>query len=159
MSTAWKTLSVAAALFAGVSMAQAATPGCMEGDASHRSDSHLKRMSKDLGLDDQQKQQIKDIQKSNHDQLKPLIDRLKAERKAMRTLVHAETVDEAVIRSQSARVAAIQADLEVNRAQVAQKIRAILTPEQIQKFKALQEKRELRMAERRAKGPGRMERN
>lgn len=157
MKTAWKTLSVAAALFAGVGMAQAATPGCMEGDAHNHSGRHLKKMARDLGLDAQQKVQVKDILKSNHDQAKPLMDKLVSERRTMRSLIQAETVDEAAIRAQSARVAGVEADLAVNRAQIAQKIRGVLTPDQVQKARTLQEKRDQRMDEHRAGGP-RMER-
>lgn len=156
MKTAWKTLSVAAALFAGVGMAQAAAPGCMEGDdAPKHSGSHVKRMAKELGLDAQQKVQVKELLKNNHDQAKPLMDKLQAERRSMRSLIHGDTIDEAAIRAQSARVAAVQADLDVNRAQLAQKMRTILTPEQVQKLKAIQEKRDHHMDERRTKGHAR----
>jgi protein CpxP len=158
MRTAWKTLSVAAALFSSVGMAQAATPGHMDGDGPPHSGNHLKKMAKDLGLDAQQKGQVKDILKTNHDQAKPLMDKLVAERRAVRALIQADTLDEAAIRAQSAHVAAVEADLAVNRALVAQKIRAVLTPDQIQKFKALQDQRDHRMDDRRAKGPARMER-
>jgi len=158
MKTAWKTLSVAAALFSSVGIAQAAPPGHMDGDGPPHSGTHLKKMTRDLGLDAHQKVQIKDILKNNHDQAKPLMDKLVAELRALRTLIQAETLDEAAIRAQSSRVAAVEADLAVNRAQVAQKIRAVLTPEQIQKYKIIQEKRDHRMGERRAKGPARMER-
>jgi protein CpxP len=158
MKTAWKTLSVAAALFAGVGMAQAAPPGGgMDGDGPRHVGNHLKQMAKELGLDAQQKAQVKDILKTNHDVAKPLMDKMMTEKRAMRTLVQAETVDEAAIRTQSAKIAAVEADLAVNRAQLAQKLRAVLTPDQIQKFKAIQEKRDHRMDERRAKGPARME--
>jgi protein CpxP len=115
-------------------------------------------MAKDLGLDAQQKGQVKDILNNNHVQAKPLMDKLVLERRTLRTLIQSETIDEAAIRAQSAHVASAEADLAVNRAQVAQKLRAILTPDQVQKFKSLQEKRDHRMDEHRAKGPARMER-
>jgi protein CpxP len=129
----------------------------MDGDGPKHSGSHMKRMAKDLGLDAQQKTQVKDILKSSHEQARPLMDKLVTERRAMRSLIHAESVDEAAIRAQSARVAAIEADLAVNRAQVAQKIRKVLTPEQVLKFKAIQEKRDHRMDEHRAKGPAKLD--
>jgi protein CpxP len=158
MKTAWKTLSVAAALFAGVGMAQAAPPGGgIDGDTPRHVGSPLKKMVKELGLDAQQKTQVKDILKNNHDTAKPLMDKMVAEKRAMRALIQAETVDETAIRSQSAKVAAVEADLAINRAQLAQKLRAVLTPDQIQKFKAIQEKRDQQMDNRRAKGSGRMD--
>jgi protein CpxP len=59
--------------------------------------------------------------------------------------VQAETVDEAAIRAQATKVAAVEADLAVQRAHGAQEIRKVLTPEQIQKFKAIQEKRDSKL--------------
>jgi Spy/CpxP family protein refolding chaperone len=150
MKTAWKTLSVAAALFSSVGITQAATTACMDGDGPGHSRSHLKKMAKYLGLDAIHKSQVKDILTNNHVQAKPIMDKLIQERRAMRTLIQSETFDETAIRAQSARVATVETDLAVNRAQVAQKLRAILTPDQLQKSKTLQEKRDYRMDERRA---------
>jgi protein CpxP len=159
MKTAWKTLSVAAALFSSIGIAQASTPGCMEGDGPQQhSGSHLKKMAKDLGLDAGQKVQVENILKSAHEQGKPMMDRLVTERRALRSLIHAATVDETAIRAQSARVAAVEADLAVHRAQVAQKIRVLLTADQVQKFQTLHEKREHRMNEHRGKRSAKMER-
>jgi protein CpxP len=152
MNTTWKTLSVAAALFAGVGMAHGAPQGCIEENTPGHSSGHLKKMAKELGLDDQQKVQVKDILKSNHNQIKPLMDTMITERRAMRSLIHAETIDEVAIRAQAAKMASLQADLAVNRAHIAQKLRSVLTPDQVQKFKTLQEKREQRMKERHSKG-------
>ena len=42
------------------------------------------------------------------------------------------------IRAQAAKVASLEADLAVERAHVAHDIRAVLTPEQLQKFKDMQ---------------------
>jgi periplasmic protein CpxP/Spy len=64
------------------------------------------------------------------------------ERRALRTLIQADTIDEAAIRAQSAKVAAIEADLAVQRAHSAQDFRKVLTPEQLQKFKAMQDQRD-----------------
>ena len=75
----------------------------------------------------------------------PLLKQLATERRALRTIIQAEAVDEAAIRAQSAKVAAIEADLAVQRAHGAQEIRKVLTPEQIQKFKAIQERRDSKL--------------
>ena len=153
MNTTWKTLSVAAALFAGVGMAHGAPQGCIEENTPGHSSGHLKKMAKELGLNDQQKVQVKEILKSQHEQIKPLMDTMKTERRAMHNLIQADTVDEAAIRAQSAKLAVLQGDLAVNRAHMAQKLRTVLTPDQVQKFKSIQEKREKRMHERHAKNP------
>ena len=114
---------------------------------------HFKKMAKDLQLTAQQKQQLKEIFAKNRPQAEPLMKQFTAERRAMRALIQADTVDEAAIRAQSAKVAAIEADLAVQRAHVAQEIRGILTPEQIAKAKELQARRDKKMEER-ATRPG-----
>jgi Spy/CpxP family protein refolding chaperone len=151
MKTAWKTLSVAVALSTGIGIANAATPGFVDGEAPEHIGSHFKKMAGELGLDDHQKAQIRDILKNNRDQIGPLMKNLMTERRAMRALTQADTIDEAAIRAQASRMATLQADLAVERARIGQKVRAVLTPEQIQKFKLLQEKRDKRMDERHAK--------
>jgi protein CpxP len=104
-------------------------------------------MATELGLSSQQKQDVKEIFAKSRPQAEPLMKQIKTERRALRELVQADAIDEAAIRAQSAKVAAVEADLAVQRAHVAQQIRAILTPEQVQKFKAIQAKRDSRMDE------------
>jgi protein CpxP len=59
------------------------------------------------------------------------------ERRALRKTIHTTPVNEAAIRAQAARVAQIEADLDVKRAYVSDRIRAVLTPEQVEKLKEL----------------------
>ena len=56
----------------------------------------------------------------------------------MRDAIRAEPFDETAIRAQAAKVASLEADLAVQRAHVAHDIRAVLTPEQLQKLKDMQ---------------------
>jgi Spy/CpxP family protein refolding chaperone len=58
-----------------------------------------------------------------------------------RALLHSDTVDEAAIRSQTAKIAGIEADLNVNRAKMGLQFRAILTPEQLTTLKAVQKEK------------------
>jgi protein CpxP len=108
-------------------------------------------MAKELQLTTQQKQQIKEIFARNRPQNEPLMKQMHTERQALRTLIQANAIDEAAIRAQSAKVAAVEADLAVQRAKVAREIRAILTPEQIAKEKELQAQRDKKMEERAAR--------
>lgn len=57
-------------------------------------------------------------------------------------LVHADKTDEAAIRTQAAKIAGIEGDMAVQHAHMIQKMRAVLTPEQQAKFKAMQKERE-----------------
>jgi protein CpxP len=60
------------------------------------------------------------------------------ERRALRDTIHAETIDETAIRAQAAKVASLEADLAVQRAHVSHDIRAVLTPDQLEKLKEMQ---------------------
>ena len=145
MKIATKSLVVGITLLASTGLAQASNPGSWDGEGRPPIAHHLKKMARELGLSPQQKQQVQDIFKKNKPQAQPLFQNLVTEKRALRALIQAETIDEAAIRAQSAKVAAIQADLAVQRAQTAQELRTVLTPEQIEKFKAIQQKRDQRM--------------
>jgi Spy/CpxP family protein refolding chaperone len=99
-------------------------------------------MGKKLALSDQQKAQMKEVFKKNQPQVKPIFTKLIAEKREMRALIQSGNADEAAIRAQAAKVAGVEADLAVQRAQMAKQFRAILTPEQIEKFKAIQKERD-----------------
>jgi Spy/CpxP family protein refolding chaperone len=55
-------------------------------------------------------------------------------------LIHADAFDEAAIRAETAKIAGIQADLNVNRAKVEGQFRSILTPSQVAILKTLPQK-------------------
>ncbi len=87
-----------------------------------------------LGITDEQKAQVKAVLQQYQPTAGPLIKQLVTERRALRDLIHAATIDESAIRAQAAKVASLQADLDVQRAHVSHDIRALLTPEQLQKL-------------------------
>ena len=74
-----------------------------------------------------------------------MIREVVTERRALRDAIRAESFDESAIRSQAAKVAGLEADLAVQRAHVAHDIRAVLTPEQLQKLKELQVNADVRV--------------
>jgi periplasmic protein CpxP/Spy len=106
---------------------------------------HYNKMGVELELSDKQKQDIREICTKSRAQNEPLIKQMTTEKRALRTLIHADSVDEAAIRAQSGKVAAIMANLAVQHAQTTRQIRALLTAEQAQKFKEIQAKRDSRM--------------
>lgn len=101
-------------------------------------------LAKKLDLSDQQKAQMKEIFKNNQPQVKPIFTKLINEKREMRTLIQLGSADEATIRAQAAKVAGVEADLAVQRSHMVKQLRAILTPEQIEKFKSVQKEREVR---------------
>lgn len=91
-----------------------------------------------LGATDEQKAQVRAILRKYQPTAEPLIQQVVTERRALRDAIRAETIDETAIRAQAAKVASLEADLAVQRAHVAHDIRAVLTPEQLQKWKDMQ---------------------
>jgi len=117
-------------------------------EEGHRGAHFLKRLAKKLNLTDQQVAQMKASFKNRQTTVKPLLANLRTERRQLADLVHSGNADEAAIRAQSARVAAVQADLAVQRAQGVKEMRNILTPEQQAKFQTLRGEWEQKMKKR-----------
>jgi protein CpxP len=91
-----------------------------------------------LGLTDPQRAQVKTILRSYQPTVGPLVKEVMTERRALRDTVRAQTIDETAIRAEAAKLASLEADLAAQRAHVAHDVRAVLTPEQIQKLNAMQ---------------------
>jgi len=142
MKTGIRMLAIVAAVSATLGLGALTASATMGDDCQPPSGHHFKKMTKELGLASQQQDGIKAVFEKSRLQTKPLMDQMKAERRTLHGLIHADTIDEAAIRAQAAKVAAIQADMAVQRARTGQAIRALLTPEQVQKFKAQQAKHE-----------------
>jgi Spy/CpxP family protein refolding chaperone len=121
--------------FAGIAQADPGGCGCEKGGKHQRHD--FKKMADKLGLTDAQKAQSRAIFDGNKDVVKPIFTSLRAEQQNLQSLVHADTIDEAAIRAETAKIAGIEADLNVNRAKVEAQFRAILTPAQLATLKTL----------------------
>lgn len=96
----------------------------------------LEKMA-ELGMTDAQKTQIHTVLRDSQPNLQPLIKQYVQERRALRRTIHTTPVNEAAIRAQATRVAQVESDLDVKRAYAAERIRALLTPEQTTKLKEL----------------------
>ena len=101
---------------------------------------NFKKFAAKLGLTDAQKAQAKAIFQGNKDVVKPMLTGLRAERGNLQALIQSDTMDETAIRAETAKIAGIQADLNVNRAKVGTQFRAILTPGQLAILKASHQK-------------------
>src|SRR6185369_629393 len=100
---------------------------------------HFKKLVEKLGLTDAQQAQAKALFEANKAIVKPWKESLHAEKKILHSVMHADKFDEAALRAQSAKLAAIYADLVVKKAKVCSQFRAILTPAQAATLKALHE--------------------
>ena len=103
------------------------------------------RLAKALGLSKEQKEQIKAIFRKHRDEIAPLRNEMVSERRELRNLILSDKPDEAVLREHAKKIAATSGDLAVRRAKMFQEVRTVLTPEQLKKFRALQEKRDRRI--------------
>jgi Spy/CpxP family protein refolding chaperone len=111
--------------------------GCFGGPHQHG----FRNMTERLGLTDAQREQARTIFQTNRTAMAPTLERLRTERQKLRTLLHADTVDEAAIRAETATMSGIMADLNVNRAKTGQQFRAILTPAQLATLRSLEQNR------------------
>lgn len=118
--------------------------GCPGGPGGCPAGQHGKffdKMATRLNLTDAQKQQAKDIFTKSREAAKPLMQQLREESGKMRDLMKADTLDEAAIKAQAAKLAPIKADLGILRVKAEREFRQILTPEQQQQLKAMREQR------------------
>jgi len=93
----------------------------------------LKRGYARLELTDQQISAIRAIVKKYAPELKAMTHQRVVERRALKALVRAESVNEPAIRAQVAKLAQLGADMAVRHAFIGREIRAVLTPEQLKK--------------------------
>lgn len=127
--------------YAGLGERAGAGPGEMHRQKKgQRGGDFFKEMAAELKLTDQQKAQAREIFEKGRAEHKPLMEALRDEKRQLQTLIHAGSTDEGAIRAQSAKVAAIQADLAVKRGEKAGRLAAILSPEQAAKLKEMQGK-------------------
>jgi Spy/CpxP family protein refolding chaperone len=91
-----------------------------------------------LGLTDEQLGQIKDVLKSEKSSIVGLLSRMRDARAGLRTAIRSTDANETSVRAASARVAAVEADVAVERMKLFHQISPILTDEQRTKLAALQ---------------------
>lgn len=94
--------------------------------ARHR----LGELVKDLNLTDDQKQQIAKVLKSHKGEILPLVKQVRDDRRALRTAVRAEPIDEKAIRAAAEKLGKDLGDAAVMRAKIRKEIQAILTDAQ-----------------------------
>ena len=111
-----------------------------KGQKGHQGGHFFQRMARELNLSDQQRAEAKTLFEQGRAEHKPLMDAMGGERRKLQSLIHSGNADEAAIRAQAAKVAAVQSDLAVLRGQQAKQFAALLTPDQAAKLKELREK-------------------
>ena len=100
-----------------------------------------------LNLTDAQREQVKSVMDSHRDEMKALAERGFAAHKALNAVVAGDQFDESAIRTKSADVAAIDADMAVLGARIHGEVWQVLTPDQRKQAKDLQAQMEQRRAQ------------
>jgi len=103
-----------------------------------------------LGLTDDQRQQIRTAMQSHRDEFRALMERGRQAREAQRAAIEAVPMNEQAVRAAAAQVAAVEADAAVMRARVHEQVFSVLTPDQQAKAQSLKTEREQRRAQMRA---------
>jgi len=126
------TIATAAAIFAGgLTITKTYADGAAPVPLRQRI---FQRIAERLDLTDDQRAQIKTILNGEKETLQPLLMQLHDARKNLRAAIQAPDANETTVRSASAKVAAVEADLAVERMKIYGKIAPILTDEQRQKI-------------------------
>jgi len=116
-----------------VSLLSIAPVAIRAGDAPRPSHAFLAEKLAELGVTDDQRQQIDTTLRNHLSTTQPLLKQLVEERRKLRQAVRADELDDKAIRAQAARVATIEADLAVERAHIVHDIKPVLTPAQLEK--------------------------
>ncbi len=109
----------------------------------------LRMLGPRLNLTDAQREQLKSIADAHKEEWKALADRARTAHEALIDAVTAATVDESLIRTRAADVAAVEADIAVASAHARAEAWQILTPEQQAQAAKFQAEAKTRMRERR----------
>jgi periplasmic protein CpxP/Spy len=112
-----------------------------------------------LDLTDAQKERVKGIVDSHHEEMRAVRDRAMKAHAALEAAITGDTFDEATVRTRAAEAAIVDADAAVHRARVYNEVYQILTPDQQNKLKTIQANMQKRMQNREEnprprRGPG-----
>ncbi|MGP8019897.1 MAG: Spy/CpxP family protein refolding chaperone [Limisphaerales bacterium] len=133
----WLSLTLAAALNLGGWLT---TPSLAADTNAPVHGRFFQRITQRLNLTDDEKAQIKTILRSEKDTLKPLLGQLHSARENLRAAIRASDANETTVRAAAAKVAAVEADLAVERMKIYGKIAPILTDEQRQQISEFEQR-------------------
>lgn len=127
----------------GSTLVMAADGGGVLGGIRERIHERLVQM----GISAEQRDQIREVLRGFMPEVAPLVKQAIQEHRTLRDTIRATPVNDAAIRAQAAKVAAIDADLAVKRARIVEKIRPILTAAQLKEIQQMEEHFQSRMDE------------
>lgn len=133
-----------------------AGPG-MRGRAVHGDMMRMGLPLGQLGLTEAQREQVRTIMQSHRDEARPMLEKMRAARQALRAAETADKVDEGAIRTAHKALSELQEDVAVQRARVRSEVWQVLTPEQKTRAGELKAQAEQRRAQRADRVKQRME--
>jgi protein CpxP len=108
---------------------------------------------RNLNLTDAQKTQMKQIRNSHSQNLRPLMEQVRAKRQEIRQASEGGTFDEALVTQKLNEIAPLEAKLMGERSKLHQEMLAVLTPDQKAKLEQQRAQFKAKWAERRANKP------
>jgi len=99
----------------------------------------LRILGPQLNLTDAQREQIKNLAETHREEWKALAERERTAHQALNAAIMADTIDEGLIRSKSAELAAVQADVALAAARVRAEVWPLLNADQQAQLKQLQQ--------------------
>lgn len=125
------------------------TEPSVENNFHHRRGERIQAyIAEQLGLTDDQKAQIKQIRRNHRENVKPIIEELRAKRQDLRKSFDGDTYNEALATQKFSEMAGLKAKLMGEKFKMHKEMLTILTPEQKTKFEQLKEQFKNRRAER-----------
>ena len=108
-------------------------------------------MFRNLDLTDAQKAQMKEIRETSHQNLRPLMEQIRAKRQEIRQANQDGSVNEALVTQKLIEIAPLEAKLQAERSRVHQQMLSVLTPDQKAKLDQQRAEFKSKWAERRAR--------
>ena len=106
---------------------------------------------RNLDLTDAQKAQMKQIRESSHQNLRPLMEQIRAKRQEIRQANQDGSVNEALVTQKLIEIAPLEAKLQAEQSRVHQQMLSVLTPDQKAKFDQQRAEFKSKWAERRTR--------
>jgi Spy/CpxP family protein refolding chaperone len=120
-----------------------------EGNFHHRRGDRIRGfIAEQLGLSDAQKAQIKQIRENHKDNVKPLIQELRAKKQELRQSFEGDVYNETLAAQKISEMSGVKARLIGERFKMKKEILAVLTPEQKTKLDQIKEQFKARHGER-----------
>ena len=108
---------------------------------------------RNLDLTDAQKTQMKQIRESHSQNLRPLMEQIRAKRQELRQASQGGTFNEALVTQKLSEIAPLEAKLMGEQFKTHQEMLSVLTADQKTKLEQLREQQKAKWSERRANKP------